>query len=85
MSNTIYVANLPDSTTEDDMTTLFSPYGEVYSVKLISAKDSSKPLGYGFVEIEEGSAVKAIHELNGKEFKGQTLQVNQARGRSEGR
>ena len=85
MSNTIYIANLPESTTEDDMTALFSPYGEVYSVKLIHDKESGKPAGYGFVEIEEGSAVKAIHELNGKEFREQTLQVNQARGRSEGR
>lgn len=85
MSNTIYVANLPENTTEEEMKSLFSPYGDVYSVKLINDKDSGKPLGYGFVEIEEGSAIKAVHELSGTTFKGQVLQVNQARGRSEER
>ena len=85
MTTTIYVANLPDQTTDQQVQDLFGRYGEVLSVKLISDNDSGKMLGYGFVEMPEDVANQAIYELNGSAFEGNTLQVNQARGRSSDR
>ena len=85
MSITIYVANITDDATEEDIQSLFKPYGTVESIKLITDSETGKPAGYGFIEMEEEAANKAIKELGNKEFKGQTLQVNQARGRSTAR
>ncbi len=83
MSTTIYVANLPENTNDQQIQDLFAQYGDVLSVKLISDNETGKMMGYGFVEMPEDIANKAIYELNGKEFEGNTLQVNQARGRSD--
>ena len=81
MSKIIYVANLPNETTETQIKSLFSGYGDIHSIKLINDKESGKMLGYGFIEMDDEPADEAIYALNGKEYEGQTLQVNQARGR----
>lgn len=85
MSKTIYVANLPIATSQEDVASLFRQYGEVLSINLIVDKATGEKLGYGFIEMDDPVADRAINELGGKEFKGQTLQVNQARGRSTNR
>jgi RNA recognition motif-containing protein len=85
MHTTIYVANLPKTVSESDIETLFSPFGAIHSIKLITDKDSGEPAGYGFVEMDAAAANNAIYELNGADFQGQMLQVNQARGRQTDR
>ncbi len=85
MSITIYVANLPKHVKEQEVQALFSPYGDIHSIKLINDIETGKPLGYGFVEMDDEAGTQAIQALSGKEFEGQSLQVNQARGRSTDR
>ena len=77
----IYVGNLPFSSTEDEVRDLFAQYGEVQSVKLISDRDTGRPRGFGFVEMEDGGADKAIEALDGTTFGGRSLRVNEARER----
>jgi RNA recognition motif-containing protein len=77
----IYVGNLPFSSTEDEVRDLFAQYGEVQSVKLISDRDTGRPRGFGFVEMETGGADKAIEALDGTTFGGRNLRVNEARER----
>ncbi len=77
----IYVGNLPFNTTEDEVRNTFEQYGEVGSVKLISDRDTGRPRGFGFVEMEGASADAAIQALDGASFGGRTLRVNEARPR----
>jgi len=77
----IYVGNLPYRSGEEEVRELFSQYGEVNSVKLISDRETGRPRGFGFVEMEDEGALKAIEALDGREFEGRTLRVNEARPR----
>ncbi|WP_281951971.1 RNA recognition motif domain-containing protein [Nitrosophilus kaiyonis] len=77
----IYVGNLPYRSGEEEVRELFSQYGEVNSVKLITDRETGRPRGFGFVEMEDDGALKAIEALDGKEFEGRTLRVNEARPR----
>ena len=79
MASKLYVGNLPFSSPEEAIRTLFSQFGEVLSVNLISDRDTGRPRGFGFVEMENAEA--AIAGLNGKEFEGRPLKVNQAQER----
>ncbi len=79
----IYVGNLPFSAREEDIRQLFAQYGEVVSVALPTDRETGRPRGFGFVEMEEADAPKAIDALNGKDFGGRALNVNQAREREE--
>lgn len=84
MAVKLYVGNLPYNTTDDDLKELFAPYGEVVSASVITERDSGRSKGFGFVEFEEESAAKAaIEALNGKDFGGRNLVVNEARPREE--
>lgn len=76
---TLYVGNLVYAVTEDEVRELFSAYGEVFSVKLITDRESGKPKGYGFVEMDDEAAQKAIDALDNKDFRGRNLHVNIAR------
>lgn len=79
----IYVGNLPFSASDEDIRTLFSQYGTVHGVKLVMDRDTGRPRGFGFVEMEASDAATAIERLNGTEFGGRTLRVNEARERTE--
>ena len=77
----IYVGNLSYSTTKEDIRGLFGKFGEVTSVKLITDRETSRPKGFGFVEMEDEGALKAIESLNNTEFMGRTIRVNEANPR----
>ena len=80
----IYVGNLSYSVTEDDLRQAFEAFGQVASVSIIKDKYSNQSKGFGFVEMpgkEEAQA--AINGMNGKDLKGRTLNVNEARPREE--
>ncbi|MGP1450394.1 MAG: RNA recognition motif domain-containing protein [Wolinella sp.] len=77
----IYVGNMAYSASEQDVRELFSQYGDVVSVKLISDRDTGKAKGFGFVEMEDAGADRAIEALNNKEFLGRNLRVNEAKPR----
>ncbi len=82
----IYVGNLSYEVTEKDLQEAFEAFGQVESVKIIMDKYSGKSKGFGFVEMPaKAEALSAIKDLNGKELSGRTLNVNEARPRSEGR
>ena len=69
------------SASEQDVRELFSQYGDVLSVKLIVDRDTGKAKGFGFVEMEDSEAEKAIDALNNSEFLGRNLRVNEAKPR----
>lgn len=80
---TIYVGNLRFQTTEEEVSALFSTFGEVHTVKLIKDRETGRPRGFGFVEMEDEVGQQAVEALNGKEFGGRTLKVNEAKEREE--
>jgi RNA recognition motif-containing protein len=80
MPKRIYVGNLPFSATEDDVRDLFAPFGTVVDVNLISDRETGRPRGFGFVEMEDG-AEEAIGKLDRTELSGRTLNVSEARPR----
>jgi RNA recognition motif-containing protein len=82
----LYVGNLPFSAGEDDVRTLFEQKGRsVTEVKLITDRDTGRPRGFGFVEMASSEdADGAIRDLNGAEFQGRALTVNEARERERG-
>mgnify|MGYP001552640102 CR=1 FL=1 len=77
----IYVGNLSFSATEEDIRNLFSSYGTVHSIKLVSDRETGRPRGFAFVEMEDSAAATAISALNGKEVGGRSLRINEARER----
>ncbi|HET7921129.1 MAG TPA: RNA-binding protein [Gammaproteobacteria bacterium] len=77
----IYVGNLPFTASEEEIRSKFEQFGAVQSVKLISDRETGRPRGFGFVEMDQGSAQKAIQELNGKDMGGRPLRVNEAQER----
>ena len=82
----IYVGNLSYEVTEEDLQQAFEAFGQVESVNIIKDKFSGRSKGFGFVEMpDKANAQSAINELNGKELKGRTLNVNEARPRTESR
>ncbi|MEO1923305.1 RNA recognition motif domain-containing protein [Caminibacter sp.] len=79
---TIYVGNINYDASADELKTLFSEYGEVLSAKIINDRETGRSKGFGFIEMESG-AETAIEELDGKEFQGRRLRVNEARPREQ--
>ena len=76
----IYVGNLPYDTTEQQLVDLFSPHGKVERASLVTDRESGRPRGFGFVEMENDvEARRAIEALIGQEFSGRPLTVNEAR------
>jgi len=83
MSKRIYVGNLPFNATEESVRELFSHYGTVDSVNLITDRETGRPRGFGFVEMADEGAVAAIAALDKQDFGGRALNVNEARPREE--
>ena len=82
MAKKLYVGNLTYDTTEDNLVELFSEYGEVLSAQIIIDRDTNRSKGFGFVEMADG-ADEAANALNGQDFKGRNLTVNEARPRED--
>lgn len=79
----IYVGNLPYSFNDEDLSKMFADYGEVVSSIIITDRDSGRSKGFGFVEMEDAAAEKAIKELDGTESEGRNLRINEARPKRE--
>jgi hypothetical protein len=77
----IYVGNLPFTATDEAVRTLFSTHGTVEKVSLISDRDTGRPRGFGFVEMSNADAARAMQALNGTDFDGRPLKVSEAQER----
>lgn len=77
----LYVGNMSFSTTQDSLESLFSNYGEVQEVALITDRETGRPRGFAFITMEDNGAKEAIEALNGSEFEGRSLVVNEAKPR----
>lgn len=77
----LYVGNLPFSATDDAVRNLFSKYGTVEKVSLITDRETGRPRGFGFVEMSNADASRAMQALNGADFEGRPLKVNEAQDR----
>jgi RNA recognition motif-containing protein len=80
----LFVGNLPFSATEDAVRALFSAHGTVESLALITDRDTGRPRGFGFVEMPNADAARAMQALDGKDFDGRALKVNEAKAREGG-
>ncbi len=84
MNTKMYVGNLPFSAQEQDVRELFSQYGGVTEVFLPMDRESGRPRGFAFVTMDSPEAMQAaINGLNGQEFQGRKLAINEARPREE--
>jgi RNA recognition motif-containing protein len=81
----IYVGNLNFQTTEDSLREAFANYGEVQEVAVVTDRDTGRPRGFAFVTMpDDGQARAAIEALNGNDFEGRSLNVNEARPKTGG-
>ena len=80
----IYVGNLPYTASESEIEQLFAEFGDVQRVNVPIDRDSGRPRGFGFVEMGDDDARNAIAALDGTDFGGRDLRVNEARPRGEG-
>jgi RNA recognition motif-containing protein len=79
----LYVGNLSYETSENELREMFAAYGEPTSVRIITDNVSGRSKGFGFVELPDDAAREAMTALNGKEVRGRTITVNEARPRPE--
>ena len=79
MTTTLYVGNLPWNTTAVELGQFFSEYGQVESSRIITDRETGRSRGFGFIEVEEADAARIAEELNGKDFGGRPLTVNEAK------
>jgi RNA recognition motif-containing protein len=77
----LYVGNLPWSVGDGELEAYFTDLGEVVSARVITDRDTGRSRGFGFVEMDDAGASKAIAELNGKDMGGRALRVNEANER----
>ncbi len=85
MAKKLYVGNLAYSTTNEDLRNLFSQQGQVDTAEVVSDKFSGQSKGFGFVEMADAEAAQAaIQALDGSEFMGRNIKVNEARPREAG-
>jgi len=80
----IFVGNLSFQTTESDLRVLFEPFGEIGRIHIVNDRETGRSRGFAFVEMtKDEDAVKAMNELNGKDFGGRALRVNEAAPKAE--
>ena len=77
----LYVGNLPFTATDEAVRTLFATHGTVERVSLITDRDTGRPRGFGFVEMSNADASRALQALNGTDFNGRALKVSEAQDR----
>ena len=77
----LFVGNLPFTATDEAVRALFSQHGTVEKISLITDRDTGRPRGFGFVEMSSDDASRAIQALNGADFDGRSLKVNEAQER----
>jgi RNA recognition motif-containing protein len=80
----LYIGNLPFTATEDEIKELFGQHGTVISVALINDRETGRPRGFGFIEVEDGDIQTMISALDGKEMGGRALKVNEAQDKPRG-
>jgi len=78
----LYVGNLPFTATEESVRALFAPHGTVESLSLINDRDTGRPRGFGFVEMSTADASRAMQALNGADFGGRSLKINEAQDKA---
>ena len=81
----LYVGNLPYTSNEDELRDLFAGHGNVHSVNVITDRDTGRNRGFAFVEMDDADATTAMESLDGTDFGGRSLKVNEARPREERR
>jgi RNA recognition motif-containing protein len=81
----IYVGNLPYSVTREQLADLFAPFGEVADVHVVSDRQTGRPKGFAFVEMDDAGAQKAMSQLNGSVLDDRAITVNEARPQTERR
>lgn len=74
----LYVGNLPNSMNEDELTSEFKVYGEIHSLKIITDRETGRSRGFGFIEMSDNAARKAIEGLNDTDMQGRQISVSQA-------
>ena len=77
----LYVGNLPFTATDEAVNALFAQHGTVEKVSLINDRDTGRPRGFGFVEMSNADASRAMQALNGTDFEGRSLKVSEAQER----
>lgn len=81
MTKSLYVGNLPYTANADDLRDAFAAHGTVHSVKMITDRETGRPRGFAFVEMDPAGADAAVKAMNGKDFGGRALRVNEAQER----
>ena len=79
----LYVGNMPFSMDESQLRTSFGEFGEVDSANVITDRETGRPRGFAFVEMQDADARKAMSELHEREVDGRQLKVNEARARED--
>ena len=77
----MYVGNLPFTANEDSVRALFAEFGAIQSLSLVNDRETGAPRGFGFIEMDNSDASRAMQALNGKDFGGRPLKVNEAQDR----
>ena len=80
----LYIGTLPFSATEDGVKELFGQHGTVHSVALINDRETGRPRGFGFIEVDDDALSAMIQNLDGKEMDGRALKVNEAQDKPRG-
>jgi len=83
MSKTVYVGNLPWTVTNDDLQQAVSRHAEVISARVATDRETGRSRGFGFVEVQDDQAEAVIGNMNGIEWEGRALTVNEAKPREE--
>lgn len=83
MTMSMYVGNLPFSADQTSLQSLFAPFGEVISARVMSDRETGRSRGFGFVEMESNDARNAMSSLDGTELNGRKLRINEAEKRPQ--
>jgi RNA recognition motif-containing protein len=81
MTSTLYIGNLPWTTTEQDLSAWVSAHAKVEGARIITDRETGRSRGFGFVEVAAEDAAKAVEALNGVELGGRAITVSEAKAR----